>query len=117
MWFEDRGKEPMALAGGPDSFLHHPYYQVGGRGRRTLTGALAEGQGAGSAHNLPAHPWQMSEEVLGGAVDASGTSARPCFLALGGFISMAMASFSAGFSFRCTLAHNEAGPVLFSAGP
>lgn len=117
MWFEDRGKEPMALAGGPDSFLHHPYYQVGGHGRRTLTGALAEGQGAGSAHNLPAHPWQMSEEVLGGAVDASGTSARPCFLALGGFISMATASFSAGFSLRCTLAHNEAGPVLFSAGP
>ncbi|XP_024846276.1 growth factor receptor-bound protein 10 isoform X1 [Bos indicus] len=27
MWFEDRGEEPMALAGGPDSFLHHPYHQ------------------------------------------------------------------------------------------
>lgn len=26
--FEDGRKEPMALAGGPDSFLHHPYYQV-----------------------------------------------------------------------------------------
>ncbi|KAB0390630.1 hypothetical protein E2I00_018754 [Balaenoptera physalus] len=25
--FEDGRKEPMALAGGPDSFLHHPYYQ------------------------------------------------------------------------------------------
>ena len=25
---EDGRKEPMALAGGPDSFLHHPYYQV-----------------------------------------------------------------------------------------
>lgn len=59
----------------------------------------------------------MSEEVLGGAVDTSCTSARPCFFALGEFISMATASFSAGFSLRCTLACNETGPVLFPAGP
>lgn len=56
MWFEDRGEEPMALAGGPDSFLHHPYHQVGGRGRRTLMGGAGKGQGADGAHNLPAIP-------------------------------------------------------------
>ena len=53
MWFEDCGKEPMALAGGPDSFLHHPYYKVGGSWMADSDGALAEGQGAGRAHNLP----------------------------------------------------------------